>query len=62
MFERHTMLNVFNMINKFMDVLYSKWRTKLISMLNDGENTMTGRHVSVVTRIVVCVEHKVLRI
>ncbi|CAK9194722.1 unnamed protein product [Sphagnum troendelagicum] len=62
MFERHTMLNVFNMINKFMDVLYSKWRTKLIGMLTDGENTMIGWHVSVMTRIVVCVEHKVLRI
>jgi hypothetical protein len=62
MFERHTTLNVFNMISKFMDVLYSKWRAKLISMSTDGENTMIGRHAGVMTRIVACAKHKVLQI
>lgn len=62
MFERHMVLNIFNMISKFMDTLYSKWHAKLIGMSTDGENTMMGRHASVVTRIVVCAEHKVLRI
>ncbi len=61
MFERHMALNVFNMINKFMDALYSKWCTKLIDMSTDGENTMCW-HASVVTRIVTCAEHKVLQI
>jgi hypothetical protein len=42
MFERHTTFNIFNMISKFMDALYSKWRAKLIGMSTDGENTMTG--------------------
>jgi hypothetical protein len=31
-------------------------------MSTDGKNTMTGWHTGVVTHIVVCVEHKVLRI
>ncbi len=31
-----------------MDVLYSKWRAKLIGMSTDGENIMTGRHIGVV--------------
>jgi hypothetical protein len=61
MFERHMAFNVFNMISKFMDALYSKWCAKLIGMSTDGENTMTGRHTDVVTRIVTCAEHKVLR-
>jgi hypothetical protein len=50
------------MISKFMDVLYSKWRVKLIGMSTNGENTMTGQHAGVVIRIVACAEHKVLRI
>jgi hypothetical protein len=29
MFEQHTTLNIFNMISKFMDVLYNKWCAKL---------------------------------
>jgi hypothetical protein len=62
MFERHMALNIFNMINKFMDALYSKWHMKLIGMSTNRENTMIGRHVGVVTRIVACAEHKVLRI
>jgi hypothetical protein len=59
MFERHMVLNIFNMISKFMDTLYSKWRVKLIGMSTNGENTMTGWHAGVVTRIIACAEHKV---
>ncbi len=45
-----------------MDVLYSKWHAQLFGMSTDSENTMTSRHISVMTRIVACVEHKVLQI
>jgi Na+-transporting methylmalonyl-CoA/oxaloacetate decarboxylase beta subunit len=55
-------LNVFNMIIKFMDALYSKWCAKLIGMSIDDENTMIDRHAGVVTRIVACAEHKLLQI
>jgi hypothetical protein len=55
-------LNVFNMIIKFMDILYSKWCSKLIGMSTDDKNTMTSRHGGVVTRIVVCAKHKLLQI
>jgi hypothetical protein len=62
MFERHSVMNIFNLIAKFMDALYSKWRSKLISVSTDGENTMTSRHAGVVTRLVTCADNNVLRI
>jgi negative regulator of replication initiation len=62
MFDRHTTDNIFNMLVKFLDALYGKWRTKLISMSSDGENTMTGRHTDLVTRMIACTENPVLRI
>jgi hypothetical protein len=52
MFERHTAMNMFNMLVKFRDALYHPWRAKLIGTSSDGENTMTGRHGELVTRIV----------
>jgi hypothetical protein len=62
MFDRHSAVNIFNLIVKFMDALYNKWRAKLIGVSTDGENTMTGRHAGVVTRLVDCADHDVLRI
>jgi hypothetical protein len=62
MFERHSAMNIFNLIAKFMDALYSKWRSKLIGVSTDGENTMTGRHAGVVTRLVACAANNMLRI
>jgi hypothetical protein len=62
MFEHHLALNIFNLIAKFMDVFYVKWRAELIGMSSNGENTMTGCHAGVVTCIVVCAENEVLRI
>jgi len=62
MFERHSIVNIFNLIAKFMDVLYIKWRAKLIGVSMDGENTMTSRHAGVVTRLVDCANNDVLRI
>jgi hypothetical protein len=60
MFEWHLAMNIFNLITKFMDVLYSKWRSKLIGMSTDNENTMTGCHVGVVNRFVACANNNVL--
>ncbi len=62
MFDRHTAENIFNMLLKFLDVLYEKWRAKLIGMSSDGENMMTGRHTDLVTRMIACTENPVLRI
>jgi len=45
-----------------MDALYIKWCAKLIGVSTDGENTMTGRHADVVTRLVDCADNDVLRI
>ncbi len=62
MFERHSAMNIFNLIAKFMDALYSKWRSKLIGVSTDGENTMTSRHVGIVTCLLACADNNVLRI
>jgi hypothetical protein len=62
MFDSHTAENIFNMLVKFLDALYEPWRAKLIGMSSDGENTMTGRHRGLVTRMVATAENPVLRI
>jgi hypothetical protein len=62
MFERHTAMNMFNMLLKVLDALYQPWRAKLIFTSSDGENTMTGRHGRLVTRIVQCAENNMLRV
>jgi hypothetical protein len=62
MFERHSTVNIFNLITKFMDALYIKWRAKLIGVSTDGENTMTGHHASIVTHLVDYANNDVLRI
>jgi hypothetical protein len=62
MFDRHTTNNIFNMLVKFFDTLYGKWCAKLIGMSSDGGNTMTGRHTSLVTRMIACADNPMLRI
>jgi hypothetical protein len=62
MFERHSVVNIFNLIAKFTDTLYINWRAKLIGVSTNGENTTTGRHVGVVTHLVDCANNDVLRI
>jgi hypothetical protein len=62
MFERHFAVDIFNLIAKFMDVLYIKWRAKLIGVSTDGKNAMMGCHAGVVIRLVDCADNDVLRI
>jgi hypothetical protein len=62
MFKWHSAMNIFNLIVKFMDTLYNKWRSKLIGVSTNSENTMTGRHAGVVTHLVACADNNVLRI
>ncbi|PTQ32361.1 hypothetical protein MARPO_0099s0002, partial [Marchantia polymorpha] len=35
-----------------LDVLYSQWREKLLSVSSDGENTMTGRHGGLIDLVI----------
>jgi len=60
MFERHSVVNIFNLIAKFMDTLYIKWCAKLIGVSIDNENTMTGRHANVLTDLIDCADNDVL--
>ncbi len=62
MFDRHTADNIFNMLVKFLDAPYGKWCAKLIGMSSNDENTMTGRHTALVTRMITCAKNLVLRI
>ena len=62
MFDRHTALIIFDMIVKFLDALYAPWRSKLISVSSDGENTMTCRHSGLVACLCSTAEHDVPRI
>jgi hypothetical protein len=45
-----------------MDTMYNKWRSKLIGVWTNDQNTMTGRHAGVVTRLIACADNHVLRI
>jgi hypothetical protein len=48
-YDRHTAENIAAMICRILDALYAHWRSKIIAFSTDGENTMIGRHASVVT-------------
>jgi hypothetical protein len=48
-FKRHTAQNYVKLINILLNTVSLSWREKVISINSDGENTMTGRHVGVVT-------------
>jgi len=61
-FDRHTALNMFNMLVKFLDALYGLWRRKLINVGTDSELTMVGRFNGLVTRMAREVEHHIMRI
>jgi hypothetical protein len=61
-YDRHTAENIVAMICCILDALYARWRFKIIAFSTDGENTMIGRHVGVVTRIDHECETKLMRI
>jgi hypothetical protein len=61
-YNRHTAENIAAMICRILDVLYARWRSKIIAFSTDGENTMTRRHVNVVTQIDHNYETKLMRI
>jgi hypothetical protein len=62
MFECHTVKNMFNMVIKFLDALYSRWHNKLIGMSSNGENTMTDRHSGFIMHMVRSASKKMLRV
>jgi len=61
-FERHLAVNYMKLIKTMLDTLCPYWRSKLISISFDGENTMTGRHGGVVTLLEKECNNHVLRI
>ncbi len=48
-YGRHTAVNILALIVKILDVLFLMWRNKLISVSNNGKNTMISRHGGLVT-------------
>ncbi len=41
-YGRHIAINILALIMKILDVLFSMWRDKLISVSNDNENAMVA--------------------
>jgi hypothetical protein len=62
MFERHTGVNMYSLISRFLDVISSTWRQKLLGIASDGATVMTGEFQGVVTRIENEIPHKVYQI
>ncbi|KAH9536239.1 hypothetical protein CY35_17G098500, partial [Sphagnum magellanicum] len=62
LFARHTAEILYNLLCKFLDALYPDWRVKLLNTSSDGENTMTGCHIGLITRIARCAKFNVLRV
>ena len=62
MHERHTGLNMYNLIKKFLDALCSGWTDKLIGISTDGASNMTGRYQGVVTYLCNDTPHLVYRV
>ena len=60
--ERHTGLNIYNLIKKFLDALCSGWKDKLIGISTDGASNMTGRYQGVVTYLCNETPHLVYRV
>jgi hypothetical protein len=48
-FERHLAVNYVKLIKTMLDTLCPDWRSKLISISSDGENTITSQHGGVAT-------------
>jgi len=61
-FERHTAQNYVKLIKILLNTVSPSWHEKVISISSDGENTMTGRHASVVTLLENECSNPVLRI
>jgi hypothetical protein len=51
MFDRHTRDIMSTMVSKFLTVLCPDWTIRLLGLTSDGACNMTGRVVSVVTRL-----------
>jgi hypothetical protein len=51
MFDSHTGEVMFDMVNKFLTMLYPDWTIHLIGLASDGPRNMTGRIVGVVSRL-----------
>ncbi|CAM6015847.1 unnamed protein product [Sphagnum balticum] len=49
MFDRHISKVMFNMVNKFLTMLYLDWTICLIGLASDGARNMTNRIVSIAT-------------
>jgi hypothetical protein len=50
-YDHHIAKNIAAMICHILDVLYARWWSKIIAFSTDGENTMIGRHTSIVSWI-----------
>jgi hypothetical protein len=51
MFDRHTDEVMFDMVSKFLIMLYLDWTIRLIGLASNGAHNMTGRVASIASRL-----------
>ena len=62
MFDRHTGINMYMLVTRFLNIVCPSWRQKLIGIASDGVTVMTGEFQGVVTRLENDAPHTVYRI
>ena len=62
MYERHTALNMYELISTVLNVLCPRWRSKLIGLGSDGAPNMTGKDGGVVTLFEQEAEHQIYHV
>jgi hypothetical protein len=60
--DRHTREILYNLLYKFFDTFYPNWHVKLFNASSDDENTMSGCHAGLITRIAQRTEFNVLHV
>ena len=49
LFDRHTAVNIYNVVDQFMNALLPQWRRQILGVATDGAATMVGNTGGVVT-------------
>lgn len=62
LFENKAATTLFSLCVRLLDVVDAHWRTRLISIGSDGENTMTGRLSGVQTLFEQAVAYPIVRV
>lgn len=62
LYERHTAINIFNVVETFLDTIVPSWRTKVLGVATDGAATMVGNVGGLVTLMEAQVQYPIVRV